>query len=197
METVVTRKMTIARGLTRLKTIKAQIAQNNEVLNGSCVSSKKKSNLADMKLDLPENHRKAKEVVQSSLQSNEALFQEFVKIKTAISKANLVTLITVGGKTMTVAEAMALRQDVSNMMQQTVNAYSNSLNRVNVEVQRYNDSLMGNANLSAEDRKLMTADTVSFIPFDVMSEMNGFIHVFMAEVDGTLNEVNALTEIEV
>ena len=191
------RKMTIARGLTRLKTIKAQIMQNTSVLTHSCISSKKKSQLADIKLDLPENHKKAKEIVQSTLQSNEALFREFVKIKNAITKANLTTLITVAGSTMSVAEAMVLRQDVANLMQQTVDAYSNSLNRVNAEVQRSNDTVMGNANISAEDKKFMTADTVSFVPFEKVTEMNEFIHVFLAEVDGTLNEVNALTEIEV
>lgn len=191
------RKMTIARGLTRLKTIKAQIVQNNDVLTNACVSSKKKSVLADMKLDLPENHRKAKEVVQSAMQSNEALFKEFIKIKNAITKANLTTLITVAGETMTIAEAMVLRQEVAGMAQQTLNTYSSSMNRVNAEVQRNNDTVMGNSNISAEDKKFMLADTVSFVSYDKMTEMNKFINVFLAEVDGTLNEVNALTEIEV
>lgn len=191
------RKMTIARGLTRLKTINAQIVQNNDVLTNACVSSKKKSVLADMKLDLPENHKKAKEVVQSAMQSNEALFKEFIKIKNAITKANLTTLITVAGETMTIAEAMVLRQEVAGMAQQTLNTYSSSMNRVNAEVQRNNDTVMGNSNISADDKKFMLADTVSFVSYDKMTEMNKFINVFLAEVDGTLNEVNALTEIEV
>lgn len=191
------RKMTIARGLTRLKTIKAQVMRNNEILLHSCINSKQKSRLADAKLELKENHRKAAEEVASTMKSTQDLMTEYAKIKMAISKANLSTLICVAGKTMTIAEAMIMRQDVAQMMQAAVSSYMNSYNRVTSEVNRHNDLVMANQNATAEDKKVMMAEVYSFIPFDGVKEMGDFSTVFLSEMDGVLNEVNALTEIVV
>ena len=191
------RQMTIARGLTRLKTIKAQISANNQVIRKSTTSSKRKSDLADMREDINVNHSKAKAVVESALQSNKALATEFVNIKLAIAKANLENQVMVAGRTMSLAEAMLLRREIKDIYGAVVSSYSQSLSNTNSEVQRYNDGVMANSNMSAEDKKVMMAETVSFLSFDTMSELNGFITVFMQEVDGTLNEVNALTVINV
>ena len=191
------RQMTIARGLTRLKTIKAQINANNQVIRKSTTSSKRKSDLADMREDINVNHSKAKAVVESALQSNKALATEFVNIKLAIAKANLENQVMVAGRTMSLAEAMLLRREIKDIYGAVVSSYSQSLSNTNSEVQRYNDGVMANSNMSAEDKKVMMAETVSFLSFDTMSELNGFITVFMQEVDGTLNEVNALTVINV
>lgn len=191
------RQMTIARGLTRLKTIKAQINANNQVIRKSTTSSKRKSDLADMREDITVNHSKAKAVVESALQSNKALATEFVNIKLAIAKANLETQVMVAGRTMSLAEAMLLRREIKDIYGTVVSNYSQSLSNTNSEVQRYNDGVMANSNMSAEDKKVMMAETVSFLSFDTMNELNAFITVFMQEVDGTLNEVNALTAINV
>lgn len=191
------RQMTIARGLTRLKTIKAQINANNQVIRKSTTSSKRKSDLADMREDINVNHSKAKAVVESALQSNKALATEFVNIKLAIAKANLENQVMVAGRTMSLAEAMLLRREIKDIYGAVVSSYSQSLSNTNSEVQRYNDGVMANSNMSAEDKKVMMAETVSFLSFDTMNELNGFITVFMQEVDGTLNEVNALTVINV
>lgn len=191
------RQMTIARGLTRLKTIKAQINANNQVIRKSTTSSKRKSDLADMREDINVNHSKAKAVVESALQSNKALATEFVNIKLAIAKANLENQVMVAGRTMSLAEAMLLRREIKDIYGAVVSSYSQSLSNTNSEVQRYNDGVMANSNMSAEDKKVMMAETVSFLSFDTMNELNAFITVFMQEVDGTLNEVNALTVINV
>ena len=191
------RQMTIARGLTRLKTIKAQINANNQVIRKSTTSSKRKSDLADMREDINVNHSKAKAVVESALQSNKALATEFVNIKLAIAKANLENQVMVAGRTMSLAEAMLLRREIKDIYGAVVSSYSQSLSSTNSEVQRYNDGVMANSNMSAEDKKVMMAETVSFLSFDTMNELNAFITVFMQEVDGTLNEVNALTVINV
>lgn len=191
------RQMTIARGLTKLKTIKAKINSNNAIIRKASTSSKKKSELADMREDLPLNHQKAKAVVESALQSNKALAKEFVDIKLAIIDANLSTQVMIAGRTMSLAEAQIMRREIREIYGSMVSHYSQALSATNTEVQRYNDSVMANTNMSAEDKKVMMAETVSFLSFDTMNELNGFITVFMEEVDGTLNEINALTVIDV
>ena len=191
------KQMTIARGLTKLKTIKAKINSNNAIIRKASTSSKKKSELADMREDLPLNHQKAKAVVESALQSNKALAKEFVDIKLAIIDANLSTQVMIAGRTMSLAEAQIMRREIREIYGSMVSNYSQSLAATNTEVQRYNDSVMANTNMSAEDKKVMMAETVSFLSFDTMNELNGFITIFMEEVDGTLNEVNALTVIDV
>ena len=191
------RKMTIARGLTRLKTIQAQLMKNGEVLRHSFINSKKKSPLADSRLDIGANHKEARKVVEATLQSTEDLIAEYAKIKTAIATVNLTATVTVAGKTMTLAEAMLMRREVRSMYSDIVSRCSNSLNTAMNDVNKYNDPIMENAGTSAEDKKILLAEMTSFVTPEKVNELNEFLTVFMAEVDGTLNEVNALTEITV
>ena len=190
-----TREITIARGLTRLKTIKAQIEQNNLVVQEAAVSSKRKSTLADVNLDTPQNHKEAAKKATAAVQSNRDLSREFVGIKLAIARANLETQITVGDRTFTVAEAMLLRREIDIIYRGMIQAFAKAKTTAESVTEKYNAQLLSNANLSEADKKTLFAEVVPLVRTEDMEELHAFVSTFMAEIDGTLNEVNALTKI--
>lgn len=190
-----TREITIARGLTRLKTIKAQIERNNLELEEAVVSSKRKSLLADVHLDTPLNHKEAAKRATADVQSNRDLAREFVGIKLAIARANLDTQITVGDRTFTIAEAMLLRREIDIIYRGMIQAYAKAKAAAECETEKYNAQLLANANLSEADKKTLFAEVIPLVRAEDMEELHAFVSTFMAEIDGTLNEVNALTKI--
>ena len=191
-------EMTIARGLTRLKTIKAQLANNNDTLAQSCVSSKRKSQLADAKTSLDSNHKKAQESVSSALQSSLDLIKEYTAIKMAIAKSNQETKFEIAGQTMTVAEAILFRRDIRDVYSEMLSSINRSRALVEREVDRRNDKIISdNKDLSPSDVQQMLEDVVQFVSPEKSESLRNFITVFMAEIDGTLNEINATTKITV
>ncbi|QNR70448.1 hypothetical protein IAQ67_28455 (plasmid) [Paenibacillus peoriae] len=191
------RKMTIARGLTRLKTIKAQLASvGTDVGNVAVINNKKRSPMGEQKVAIDKNHNQALEAVNSLYQKFNDLIAEFTKIKLAIDKANLTTIIVIGGKSMTIQEALIYRRDIQDYVRALNNQYARAVTAAKNEVESYNRNLNTEGMDDTTLNKVM-ADVLYLVPPARITEVNEFLVEFMTELDGTLNEVNALTEIEV
>jgi hypothetical protein len=191
------RKMTIARALTRLKTIKAQLQKiNNDIGNYGAISSKSRSPLGDPKASLDKNHNQAIEHIRSLYQQFEDLTKEYIKIKTAIDKANMQTIITVANKTMTIQEALVYRRDISKFVQELLGKYGQAVNRATDEVYRHNASIKTDG-MDEAAVKVVLSEVLYLVPKEKIQESENFLTAFLVELDGILNEVNAITEIEI
>lgn len=194
------RKMTIARGLTRLKTIKAQMENiTKEILLHGSWSSKEKhpygeSSFNNSKNDIQKNHQQAKEKVNSLFQQFNDLLGEYVKIKTAIDRANLSTKVEIHGKLMSLQEAMILRRDIDPYVSQLISANRTSVLNAERKVNSYNQSF---TNVSDDVKEAVFASVVYLVDQKEIDKLNEFRVEFLTEIDGVLNEINAVTEIEV
>ncbi len=187
--------MSIARGLTRLKTIDAQISSANlTVQAGGAVSSLALTKLSNKK-DLVGNHREAQEEVRSALQKIKDLIAEAEAIRLAIAKANLETKIVINGRSMSIAEALIVRSRTSEYYADVVSAFDLSASQAESLVSSTNNRIPKEA--TAEQVKVLTAMVQYLVPLDKMKSIREFITEFEAEVDGTLNEINAVTMIEI
>lgn len=187
------RTMTIARGLTRLKTIKAQLSRIAlEIGQYGVWNDKKRHPYGDNNVELKKNHNQAKEKILSLFQQYDDLVEEFVKIKTAIEKANISTKIVVAGKVMTISQALMYKREVESLVRDIVRNYDVAVDRATKSVNDYNSRLSG---LGEEDKEAVMADILYLVPQEKMEEKKKFLMEFLEEVDGTLNEVNAVTEI--
>lgn len=155
--------------------------------------------------------------LRSSLQSVVDLIKQRKDLKSAIVRSNAVTLVTIGGVEMTVAEAIerktsiefekALLQQLKGQLTQ-VNA---TVERANIDVQKRLEQLLQTA--VGKDRQTTSAEMSSIsVPFleqnevkavdpsnlqSVIEKMTKEIDDFELEVDFALSEVNATTQIEV
>lgn len=189
------RTLTIARALTRMKTIQAQLAHiSGEIGKYSAVNDKKRHPLG-VKVDLKENHNVARIEVSSQFQQYMDLTQEFVTLKDAVDKANLVTPIIIGDKTMTINQALIYERSIKGYMSSLINSYNSSVAKVEKEVDQYNQSLTGVED--ADTRKALMAQVLYLVPPDKIKEINSFLVEFMTTLNGTLNEVNATTVISI
>lgn len=191
------RRMTIARGLTRMKTIKAQLTSiGTQVGATGAINNKKRHPFGDQKVNIDKNHNQAMEAANSLYQQFNDLTTEFVKIKLAIDKANLSTNIVIGGRTLLVQEALIYRRDIKDYVQSLNNQYVRALSTATNDVDAYNRNL-NTEGMSDETLSKVLADVLYLVPRERINETNQFLVEFMTELDGTLNEVNALTEIEI
>ena len=191
------RKMTIARGLTRLKTIKAQLESiANQIGAYAVISSKSRSPLGEQKVSLEKNHAQATEAVNSLYQQFHDLTNEYLKIKMAIDRANLSTVISVGGKEMTIQEALIYRRDIQQYVQSLNSQYGRAATVAQQAVDKHNSNV-NTEGMDDSTIKAVMAEVLYLVPRERINEVNKFLVEFMTELDGTLNEVNAITEIAV
>lgn len=190
------RKMTIARGLTRLKTIKAQLGNiAYQIGEGGAISNKSRHPMGEQKASLDKNHKQAIEAINSLYQKFNDLTKEYIKIKLAIDKANMSTVISIGGKEMTIQEALIYRRDIQDYVQSLNSQYSRAVAKAQQDVDKHNRSL-NTEGMDETTLKAVLADVLYLVPRERINEVNEFLVEFMTELDGTLNEVNALTEID-
>jgi hypothetical protein len=191
------RKMTIARGLTRLKTIKAQLSNiANQVGQYGAINNKVRHPLGEQKASLDKNHNQAIDAVNALYQQFNDLIAEFTKIKLAIDKANLTTVITVAGKQMTIQEALIYRRDIQQYVQALNHQYGRAVQQAQAYVDKYNNGL-NTEGMDEATLKAVMADILYLVPRERINEVNNFLVAFMTELDGVLNEVNAVTEITI
>lgn len=189
------RVMTIARGLGRLKTIKAQVDNiASDIRDFGMWSSMSLSPLSQKK-DIKENHREAEAVMKQKLQSFQDLTLEASKIKLAIKDANSANMITVAGKTISIAYALVLRGFTMNMYRTVNSAYDSAIYKAQAAVDRHNASIKNIENAAA--RAAVVADVAYFVSKKDADELRAFITEFDAEVDNLLNEANSRIEIEI
>ena len=167
--------MTIARGLSRTKVIRKQLeglcddirsygawcdkSRHPLGVNGVSTVSVEKS-LAD-----------ASRSIQAKYQQFRDLQKEYLRIKTAIQRANLTTKVTIFGNVMSLYEARIMEKDMAAVTNSMVNSYRSSVANAQATVARYNDRFN---NLSEIDRKAVVADVVYLLDNTAIDEMNAF-----------------------
>jgi hypothetical protein len=192
------RKMTISRALTRIKTITAQMNDiTQKIRNYGAWNDKVKHPYGDSKRTAKETLDAARKEVQSMYQSFNDLSVELLKLKVCIEKANLSTKITIGEKTMTIAEALIYKRSIETHVRNLVSCYNHAVARAQITVNEYNKPIIMNANLDTEEKQRQFADVAYLVDKEEIDKHDKFLTEFMTELDGTLNEINAITEIEI
>lgn len=198
------RQLTIKAAMTRCKTIQGQLTHAIEkVQKYSVMNDKQKHLLGDTKLPntpdgLRQNHAQARKEMESIFQQFNDLTAEYTKLKCAIDKANSNTTILVGGRTMTLREALTLKANQKDgvvvFYKQLLQAYAVSVRNAQQEVRAYNSQF---AAATDEAKALLLADIESLIDAKKIEELNQFTIDFISEVDGALDTANISTLIEI
>lgn len=193
------RTMTIARALTRMKNIKAQLNQITlKIGQFGAGSSLEKNPIVDTKISLSENQSKAHEELKSLFQQFKDLSNEVVKIKNAIDKANLETDIQfqVGEEmvVMKINDALTTKRYLQPLMGQLVQQYNRAVASAQQKVDKNNAKY---SDLTEDQKKILLAEVAYYVSPDQVKFMDTFLIEFLTELDGTLNEVNAVTQIVV
>lgn len=189
------RAMTIARGLSRLKTIKAQLNDiNNDILKYAAWNNRKKHPLGDNKANVEKTHDQAQEKINSLYQKYNDLIHEYRNIKISIDRTNMVTTIEVADTKMTVHEAILYKREIGDMLKSLVSYYASSVKRAEDDVKEYNYKLNMD-NFDESTKRQIIADVSYFINNKKIKEIDDFVNVFLNEIDGELNIINAITPI--
>lgn len=201
-------KMSIHRALGEIKLYDKKIV---DLLEKDFVLASKKRVTKIRGVDI----EKYKEEMKANLQSLRALMRNRQILKSAIAKSNETTMVTIGGETMTVLDAIE-RKNFMNMRMSVVNTLKAQFNRADREVRAYEDNLQANLenyikNTTKElnNKDLIDSLTESYknlnevVMIDpnnlraVIEEMTKENDQFNAEVDYVLSESNSNTFIEV
>lgn len=201
-------KMTIHRALGEIKLYDKKIV---DLLDKDFVLASKKRIGKVHGIDV----EKYKEEMKANLQSLRALMRNRQILKSAIAKSNETTVVTIGGETMTVLDAIE-RKNFMNMRMSVVNTLKAQFNRADREVRAYEDNLQANLenyikNTTKElnNKDLIDSLTESYknlnevVMIDpnnlrtVIEEMTKENDQFNTEVDYVLSESNSNTFIEV
>ena len=188
-----TRTMTIARGLTRLKTIKAQLERlQGELREYAFWNDKQKCPLIKTEDSVAKNHAGCRSHYQSLVQQFNDLIKEYKTIKRAIDLTNLKTSVEIAGQTLSLNEAMMYKQYLGELFR----SVGSSMKRAEAgsldQVERYNLSMAKNIE-DPQVRSNVMANVINFVPTEFLNDVYSTSNEFLAELDGTLNEVNALT----
>lgn len=190
-------QMTIARAMTRRKTIKAQLDKITEdISKHGAINNKRLHILSDEKNEIKKNHREATEKIKSLFQQFDDLKANYIKLTLAINKANLETDLIIAEKTMKIAEALVYKNEIQHYLMNLKLAYQKVVKKATQDVDQFNHNMKTDG-LSEEVKKAVLADVLYLVSTEKMDELDTFLVEFITEIDGTLNEVNARTMIEV
>lgn len=184
----------IARALTRLKHIEQKFEDNiNQTIlfavakGGKCI-----------------NTGQAKEVFEveasGKLQGIKDQVSAGVKARLAIAEANMNTKITVAGIEMTIAEALIFKQYGIPKLMNMINFGNRTINALKTEYRKELTNWESIAKDTPQEniencKSLFFPELIG--PDKEMQELVDFVNTFVSELDGILNESNALTMIEV
>ncbi|UUV46952.1 hypothetical protein [Bacillus phage vB_BanS-Thrax5] len=190
------RTLTVKRGLTRLNTIEAQLTEVvGKIQKYGAISSKEKVDLVDTKVARDKNHELARAEISSLYQKHQDLLAEYSKIKSAINKSNLVTNIEVGGKVISIAEALLIDKDTRFKIQQLTQAYTFAVSRAEGRVETYNARL-NKENLTADELETALAQVEYLVDASEIKKHQDFLTEFIVEINGIIDESNIATTIE-
>lgn len=190
-------QMTIARAMTRRKTIKAQLNKITEdISKHGAINNKRLHILSNEKNDIKKNHREATEKIKSLFQQFHDLKENYIKLTLAINKANLETDIVIADQTMKITEALVYKNEVQQYLSDLKLAYQKVVKKATQDVDLFNQNMKTDG-LSEQVKKDVLADVLYLVPTEKIDELDTFLIEFITEIDGTLNEVNARTVIEV
>jgi hypothetical protein len=204
-------EMTITRALNELKLLESRLGR--EISNGVFIACKKNSAAKVNNVYAVEEFNT---LARSTVQSIESLIARKKFIKEAVVASNAVTVLTVSGKTMTVASAIERKNSIEyekqllRAMERSYNAVLSELNTRNDQVNLRRDEMV--KSMGGKDK--VTAEFISTISKQY-DEENGWVLVdplhlgdkiaalrkeiedFENEVDFALSEINAITRISI
>lgn len=210
-------KISITRALAELKRIeeRLQVAIADGVFVGVTVGKDTKQRM----LSGVDSIEQAKRRIQSSIDTIEHLVARRDELKSRIVMSNAVTQITLGGKTMTVAEAIETkrtntsRKELVNAMKRQLNASNATIQTNNLKVEAQIETNLATV-YGAGDKSKVDAATFESIAkpqrdskeaalldplnlIDRIAKLEEQISLVETELDFTLSESNSRTEIEV
>lgn len=207
-------KMSIHRALSELKMIDARIEKAILAIEPTGVTQKDK--LVNQFYKREDFEKEAK----SKLQSVNDLIERKNKIKSAIVKANSVTLVEINGNKMTIADAINFKQ-VIEFKKKLISTLEQKHKNAKVTVERNNKQVTDNAlklaeaALQKDNVKIGDNDAVAITITEPYLDKNQYhivdplevdklvetlqieVSNFECEVDAVLSEINAITNIEI
>ena len=187
------RKITVARAMTRLKVINAQLKDlvSNQGYYGNW-SNKTLCHLSD-ETDLDANHKASAAKIKHEFALFQELCKEIAALTLGIQRANMKTKIKIAGSTITIAEAIVIKDNTLKKYKEILGAYSNSLCNAEHMVKDYNDRL---AEMPAIDGVANMADMVYFTKREDIEALKAFVTTFSSEINDVLAEAYATTVME-
>lgn len=207
---------TLTRALSRIKVLKNKLQKSS---NDDYIAT-----LNQIKKDSEEYITLQKRLIANA-QSNADMVQELLKLKLAIEQANLKTMVTIHGKTMSIREAIELKNiyqnyllNISDQMKMQLNHAKQKQLKANQEIEKaQEDTIKTLASVGVEltqaqidERVKSSMETVRLtkelilLSFDknltaeqAVEQYYQHIDNFLQEVDYVLSEINAITMIEI
>lgn len=207
---------TLTRALSRIKVLKDKLQKSS---NYDYIET-----LNQIKKDSEEYITLQKRLIANA-QSNADMVQELLKLKLAIEQANLKTMVTIHGKTMSIREAIELKNiyqnyllNISDQMKMQLNHAKQKQLKANQEIEKaQEDTIKTLASVGVEltqaqidERVKSSMETVRLtkelilLSFDknltaeqAVEQYYQNIDNFLQEVDYVLSEINAITMIEI
>lgn len=207
---------TLTRALSRIKVLKDKLQKSS---NDDYIAT-----LNQIKKDSEEYITLQKRLIANA-QSNADMVQELLKLKLAIEQANLKTMVTIHGKTMSIREAIELKNiyqnyllNISDQMKMQLNHAKQKQLKANQEIEKaQEDTIKTLASVGVEltqaqidERVKSSMETVRLtkelilLSFDknltaeqAVEQYYQNIDNFLQEVDYVLSEINAITMIEI
>lgn len=203
-------EISVQRALTELKTIDSKISNGNVALRIAAVKE------PDTKIDGLYDKDAFIKREKANLVSLQDLFVRKSLIKGAIYKSNSITKVTIAGKEMTVAEAIARRENlsqekvlISNIERQIISnkaAYQRKIDTISEQVDKQfekavekvtKDSLENITATIETFKKQRNPELILVITEQELKDMQDEYNAFAEEVDTVLSESNAITKISV
>ena len=208
-----TEKLTIHRALSELKIIDSRISK--AISEGVFVTANKHSNAKINGMTIGE----LQSFMKSSLESITSIITRKNAIKRAVDLSNATTKVTINGVEMTVVEAINLKNHglesklalVNSMKKQytlAINKATSDNNTLNERAESYVIGMYGGKDTKT-DPSTITKAKQEFIEMNTIDIVDGVdilktikaleeeIFNFTAEVDATLSESNAITQITI
>lgn len=208
-------EITITRALSELKTLKSRYENSVEELN--LVAVKQGSKLRSPNTHIAE--KDFEERAKALLQSSDALYERYLNIKMAIDQSNSVTVIHVGGKDMTIQQALVLKNtlDMRKMklrnLKSMASAAKNDFERAESQntdtIEKMISGSIGkdstetqkkSAREEAENYIKNTKAVTMVDPCEIdrlIKELNDEIVDFETNIDYALSESNSVTHINI
>lgn len=202
---------TITRALTRVKTLSSRLEELGDIGGrnignyiGTVLEQRKDS----------DGSKKYAEMANANFNSFNDLFDELTKVKNAIKASNAVTTITINGETMTISEAITLKECVHvkrNFYRELLRRYEEcekSVERAEAEIEDKARKQVEKLNLDSKDNyeTILDAARTSVVKdsrivvvgidnIEKVREEFNKLDNFFEEIDYKLSESNAVTVI--
>jgi len=176
-------KMTITEALAEIKTIGKRIAKKRDFVTSNLV-------LQGAFRDPMEREGGMRKAVKETLQSIADLESRVVKIRSAITRQNAATLLTIGGVTQTIEQWLIWRREISEGQGAFWRTMTKSIENVRQDVSRKGFTLV-----DKETPQEPHEVTFMVSPLEVANIVDAH-ELTLGELDGKLSLLNATTFIE-